>query len=672
MSRPTIAILGGGVAGMSAAHELGERGFSVSVYETKDVPGGKSRSVDVPDSAKPGFGPLPGEHGFRFFPRFYKHVTDTMARIPVGEERTAFDNLVDTTTILMPQDGKPAIETVAKFPMTLADFEAMVEYLKEDFKLTNPHNAEIFGWHVLRFATSCAERRMQEYERIVWWDFIDADDQDAEYKSLFAHGITRSLVAAKANLASTRTIGAIFLQLQLDILMPGTSSDRILNAPTRDAWTSHWYDYLTGKLGVDYHLSTTLKEILFDDERITGAIVVGEDGAERTITADHYVLAVPVEKASPLLNGKNKDGKAVSDLDPSLQSLDKLVPYTEWMNGLQIYLTGEDVPINHGHAIFVDSKWALTTVSQHQFWKGTELSKLGDGTVVGIVSVDVSDWEAPGNADGPSKGKRAKDCTEQEIKDEVWFQLKKSLNVEGAQPLKDEHVHSMYLDHDIVFFDKDGTTCGNNEPLLVNYVNTWSLRPRADTMVPNLFLAADYVQTTTDLATMEGANEAARRATNSILAASRSVAKPCRLFPMVEPMWLEPFKALDKIRFEAGLPHALKHASHFEDLPGETFFQKALAVLEDEASHRARGVETRVIEEVHHPGRDPLRLRRRRGTDGARRRRDGGEGRGERGGAPAGRGSAPIGREGVVHPSPGERGRLQEGLRTAPRRRPPQ
>ena len=39
----------------------------------------------------------------------------------------------------------------------------------------------------------------------------------------------------------------------------------------------------------------------------------------------------------------------------------------------------------------------------------------------------------------------------------------------------------------------------------------------AVTAIPNLFLASDYIQTYTDLATMEGANEAARRAVNGIL-----------------------------------------------------------------------------------------------------------------------------------------------------------
>jgi uncharacterized protein with NAD-binding domain and iron-sulfur cluster len=42
-----VVILGGGVAGMSAAHELAERGFDVRVYEARDIPGGKARSIPV-------------------------------------------------------------------------------------------------------------------------------------------------------------------------------------------------------------------------------------------------------------------------------------------------------------------------------------------------------------------------------------------------------------------------------------------------------------------------------------------------------------------------------------------------------------------------------------------------------------------------------------------------
>src|SRR5215218_11469233 len=75
-----VAILGGGMAGLAAAHELVERGFRVTVYERKSL-GGKARSIPVAGTAAGGRKPLPGEHGFRFFPGFYHHVPDSMRRI---------------------------------------------------------------------------------------------------------------------------------------------------------------------------------------------------------------------------------------------------------------------------------------------------------------------------------------------------------------------------------------------------------------------------------------------------------------------------------------------------------------------------------------------------------------------------------------------------------------
>ena len=54
MSKPTGAIFGSGVAGLSAAHELAERGFAVAGYERQPVyVGGKARSTQVPGTATP-------------------------------------------------------------------------------------------------------------------------------------------------------------------------------------------------------------------------------------------------------------------------------------------------------------------------------------------------------------------------------------------------------------------------------------------------------------------------------------------------------------------------------------------------------------------------------------------------------------------------------------------
>src|SRR5438874_2196704 len=90
-----VAVLGGGVGGLTVAHELALRGFSVTVFEPKAL-GGKARSIPKSGTGRGGRADLPGEHGFRFFPGFYKNVPDTMSRIPVaGGASTVVSHLVD-------------------------------------------------------------------------------------------------------------------------------------------------------------------------------------------------------------------------------------------------------------------------------------------------------------------------------------------------------------------------------------------------------------------------------------------------------------------------------------------------------------------------------------------------------------------------------------------------
>ncbi|MEU4446175.1 FAD-dependent oxidoreductase [Actinosynnema sp. NPDC050801] len=88
----TVAVLGGGVAGMTAAHELAERGFAVTLYEWRAL-GGKCRSMPVPGTGRGGRRDLPGEHGFRIFFGFYHDLPDTLRRVPFpGNANGVHDN----------------------------------------------------------------------------------------------------------------------------------------------------------------------------------------------------------------------------------------------------------------------------------------------------------------------------------------------------------------------------------------------------------------------------------------------------------------------------------------------------------------------------------------------------------------------------------------------------
>jgi 15-cis-phytoene desaturase len=248
-----------------------------------------------------------------------------------------------------------------------------------------------------------------------------------------------------------------------------------------------------------------------------------------------------VEIMGPLVSNEMKRAA------PSIAHLDQL--RTAWMNGIQFFLE-RDVPVVHGHTIYIDSPWALTSISQRQFWRPNALGQYGDGRVGGILSIDISDWNSPGIL----YGKPAMQCSAEEIKNEVWAQVKEHLNVESAQQLEDSNLLHWFLDPDIEFPNPTHVT--NLEPLLINTAGSLMYRPEAYTEIPNLFLASDYVRTYTDLASMEAANEAARRATNAILEREGSTAPRAALWRLEEPSFFEPMRVYDRLRFQLGLPHA--------------------------------------------------------------------------------------------------------------------
>jgi uncharacterized protein with NAD-binding domain and iron-sulfur cluster len=532
-----VAVLGGGVGGLSAAHELIERGFEVTVYERKDVFGGKARSLSVANTGTDGRRDLPGEHGFRFFPAFYKHLPDSMMRIPDPSTVSVFNNLVHATRIDVTRAGKPPLVLTARIPQNLEDWTLV---FRELFGGIGVPDDEVlfFTDRILALLTSCPERRLAEYENIPWWTFIDAANRSTAYQTLLGKGLTRSLVAVRAQEGSTRTVGYTFLQLLYGLLTYG-GFDRLLNGPTNDVWLTPWLAYLRAK-GVKFSNNTLVNSFVASETGIT-SVEATSGGQPVASAADYYISAMPVEAMAPLVNDRMKA------LAPSLANLPKI--QTAWMNGIQFYLK-QDVPLQFGHTLYADSPWALTSISQKQFWKAGILAGFGDGNVGGILSVDISDWETPGIV----YGKAAMQCSASEIEKEVWEQMKLHLNVAGVELLKDQNLVQWFLDPDIQFPNPTAVT--NLEPLMINTSGSLQYRPEAAREIPNLFLASDYVKTYTDVACMEAANEAARRAVNALLDRAASSAPRATLWPLSGPEVFQPLVEYDRLRFKAGLPHA--------------------------------------------------------------------------------------------------------------------
>lgn len=533
-----VAILGGGIGGLSAAHELADH-FEVHVYEAGRGVGGKARSQFKQRTGTGGRADLPGEHGFRFFPAFYRHIVDTMQRIPTAGGGNVAENLIGCDEMAIAEVRRGARVLPRRRPEGVGDFFKIVNTVEEFFAGVEIRTGDIarFAAKMLTYLCSCDARRFGQYEELSFWRYIEGDRYSPQFQSYI--NSSRFMVAMDARRGSARSIANKAIQMFLDFRRARGQNDRVLNGPTTSQWLTPWENHLSSK-GVQFHFEEALTGFDYDGARITGARL---NGASALVEADYYVLAVPLERVKGCISD------AIAAADDSLHRLVHAPDMTAWMVGAQFYL-GEDVPICSGHVAYPDSPWALSAISQAQFWTpagGPIEQRYGDGRVKGILSVDICDWTRP----GAYTPKSAAECqSEEEVLAEVWRQLKDGLNGRG-QVLHDDNRVDWRLDQNIEFGPGGAM---NPTPLLIHPPRSWRSRPQATTKIPNLMLAADYVQTTTDLATMEGANEAARMAANGIFSDAGLPAR-ASLWPLREEAGrlVEVAKKLDEQRWDDAL-----------------------------------------------------------------------------------------------------------------------
>ena len=256
--RERVTIVGGGIGGLTAAHELAERGFEVHLYERRAFLGGKASSVRTPK----GHRLLPAEHGFRFYPAWYRHLPDTMKRIPFRGKRdfssaTVYDNLVGVEKDLLAWYDRDPISVLMHIPRSAEQAKTVAGFAGDLGRLGLASGEMAFFGHCMaKFAVMPESERVARLEPMTWWDYLDADNKSQTYRDLIA-ATTRLMVAAKAEEASAYTIGKLAMRTFSDAL---ASVDRVLKGPTNEVWIDPWVEHLRG-LGVTFHTGWELDSI---------------------------------------------------------------------------------------------------------------------------------------------------------------------------------------------------------------------------------------------------------------------------------------------------------------------------------------------------------------------------------------------------------------------------
>jgi len=174
----------------------------------------------------------------------------------------------------------------------------------------------------------------------------------------------------------------------------------VLNGPTNEAWLTPWHQHLLSS-GVKYQRGTTVTALKVDAGKVAG-VEFRRDGSAQTevARADHYVLAVPVERAATLVS------KDLLALDPTLANIIKLAPNVEWMNGIQFFLNTE-LKMHLGHTIYAGQQLGA---DQH-FAEAVLVQLRAQGPRQGRCAVGVVGGHFGLESPGDFNQKAAQDCT---------------------------------------------------------------------------------------------------------------------------------------------------------------------------------------------------------------------------------------------------------------------
>ena len=281
----TVVILGAGVGGLTAAHELVRRGYRVEVYERNAEPGGIARSATEPD----------GEHNeaaWHAVAGGYNHLLRILGEIPAADGKgTVVEHLVPTQVIMYGRTGDKTFVDLGNSFITAGGVRKFLD-LRRKMGGEPRHGAR-------RREDGCAPRirslrtpgPARRAEGVTWEALIaDLSDEAKEWASNLLGtftGMDPRAVSAHCYLHLARA------ERMADF--PGATrspdGDPIsfyhFDGPMNRMWFDPWVRHLQS-LSVRVHLGTPIAEIRCSAGRVEELLLsTGE-----IVRADHYVAAL--------------------------------------------------------------------------------------------------------------------------------------------------------------------------------------------------------------------------------------------------------------------------------------------------------------------------------------------------------------------------------------------
>lgn len=533
-SKPSAIVCGGGIGGLTAAHELVKKGFKVTVFERNEILGGLARSTFLNNEN----GTYPTEYSWRVYGTGYKNLLQLLKEIPLSDQpnKRVFDNLVKVSSYIFPRFDKEEA--------TVPEEKGYFKKMTEDFEKGDLRKMieKIF------YCNTISADRMNSMDHLKWKDFCSDISEEAQKYMVQMWGPVLGMDTTYMSFP----VVARLIGLLLGGFTGTPSGFYLMNQPTNMGWFDEWSKYLQSQ-GVEFKTENEITDFKIVNDQVDAVVVRDKEGNQKEVTADYYVCNLSVEVAAKLLSNKPelKDKPVFSGL-PTLAEKGKQIQLS-----VQIYLDKELIyPTDNEIVLYLpDTPWAIIIEPEARVWKKSHST---NSRVKTVLSVGICQTDIPG-----IKHKKAfVDCTPEEVEEEVWAQLDKSyhmsrIKTEDGKPMTREDQVLFYM-WDSFEYDSEKKRIDVWEPKFSNNIGTFDVQPESKTPLKNLYFASGYTKTDRFIYSMESSTEAGILAANAITEDSNVGSKKKVYRLKRTSLIFEPLVFLDSLLFKMKLPHLSK------------------------------------------------------------------------------------------------------------------
>lgn len=590
----TVSIFGGGISGMTVAHELIEKGFKVNVYEKDELLGGMAKSKRNSKN-------IPIEHSWRGYGPFYHNVFDILKRIPIDEncQKEKYDEK-KTFSIdeIKKHNSSESLWTYYKGKVyDITDFINKHPGGKIIMKSGGNNIEEIWNkynvsWHmksnsVLKrlekyyigdlkenyesFSSSVFDNLSNEYLN---FEYLDNERLSDEIKISFGDSVFIYYLYLKF-ITSTEQRQKQFYEeymikykdsvnknsydyISYGISGPGYGFDvntislghmlsfverqnnekiklwKAMCKPTNESWFDPWRKYLENK-GVVFYMNTELQSITYNnDKKITSCILKNGD----IIISDEYCLCINPFDAIEIFNISSMTELYNQHL--SLKTIN---------NQISFYISFSEkinFPDDKNAFVIIDSEYNITFYPQDKIWcKNVDL---GDKTL--------SLWSGTcifsQNGISLSKEKFTENVLKQILNSKPLIEKIKKYN---KNILSLEKIINSIEIYDEWENNIESESLQAKNKKWVNNVENEKYRPDSETIYSNLYIGGAHCKTSINIWSMESAVESGKKVSNLIL--NKYEIKNINVYNHESSSFIKILKNIDGLIYTFGAPNII-------------------------------------------------------------------------------------------------------------------